>query len=278
MRVKEMTVTEAEQGMPLVAFLADRMALSRKKAKTLLDSRTVFVNRARVWMAQHTVRSGDRVMVNEPAPSSVQPDKITILHKDADYIVADKPAGLLSNGSHSVEEVLQLQMHIPLLRAVHRLDRETTGCLLFARSPEAFERIIPLFKNQQVCKVYEALVVGAVRDKERTISIPLDGLSAVTQYHVFKAKNDASHLSLLLHTGRTHQIRKHLLAIGHPVLGDKSYGTRMPVGRIAAHVSRQMLHARRLEFMHPQSGRKVSVQAPLPKDFVECLRKFGLQQ
>ena len=148
----KLIVGNGENGVFLQDFLAGRLDLSRNKAKQIIDGRTVFVNAKRVWMARHCLRSNDKVefpdqtaeSVNTPAAAA----KASILFEDDDYLVVDKPAGMLSNGQNSFEEKLRKQLNLPALRAVHRLDKDTSGCFLLAKSQAAFEKIVPLFQQR----------------------------------------------------------------------------------------------------------------------------------
>ncbi len=268
-------VARSEDGLRLLSFLAMRLRLSHNRAKALLDTRAVFVNGFRVWMARHSLRAGDVVVVN--TPESLRRDRtIPVRFRDARYVVADKPPGLVSVNGTSVESLLRAQLHASWLRAVHRLDRDTSGCLLLALDTEALARAQDLFRERRVVKVYHAIVTGRLTGGERTIRVPLDGERAETRLRVLDAGKRASHLAVRIDTGRTHQIRRHLLSLGHPVLGEKCYGQGVALPPAWQRVSRHMLHARVLEFPHPFTGQWIRVQAPLPADFCACLRRFRL--
>ncbi|MFH0880255.1 MAG: RluA family pseudouridine synthase [Lentisphaerota bacterium] len=261
--------------MPILDFLAGKTKLSRKKAKALLDLRVVFVNNKRIWMARHPLSVGDRVEIHtETAP--VGKPKIKTLHEDADYLIIDKPPGWLSNGPDSLEDFLRAAIPNASLQAVHRLDRDTTGCLLFAKSQEAFERMVLLFKSRAITKLYQTIVHGRVSGSTDEVSLPIDGEPAVTKLQILDSNVHATHLKLLIETGRTHQVRRHMQSIHHPVIGDKSYFTTAQDSAPLREVSRQMLHAVRLAFKHPVSGEVVRVTAPLPADFKACLRALKL--
>ncbi|MDD4871094.1 MAG: RluA family pseudouridine synthase [Kiritimatiellae bacterium] len=274
----KLVVGNGENGMFLQDFLAGRLDLSRNKAKQIIDSRTVFVNRKRIWMARHSLRSGDRIELPDKdtsyTPSAAV--KATILYEDDDYMVVNKPAGILSNGQKSFEERLRKQLNLPSLRAVHRLDKDTSGSFLLAKNQAALERIIPLFQQRAVIKIYEAIVAGQVEPRIQTINTPIDNQPAITHLRVILGNRYASHLQLSIETGRTHQIRKHLLSIDHPVLGDKNYGTRLPASAHTISITRQMLHATSLQFIHPVTSRHIHVNAQPPPDFLSCLRTFRL--
>jgi len=267
------TVPPGKKDSSLLDFIADRMNLSKRKAKALLDARNVHVNRRRIWMAQHRLKAGDIVEVQQ---TGLAGGHAQILFQDEDYLVADKPAGLLSNGPESLEDRLRRELLVPGLRAVHRLDRGTTGCLIFAKHPEAFDAMIPLFREHGVIKVYKAIAAGLIQKKELTISEPLEGQPAETRLRVLAANQTASYISVKLVTGRTHQIRKHLAHIGHPLAGERTYGGGRSEDDALRAMPRQMLHAEKLRFTSPVTGAEVSCEALLPQDFKSALRVLGL--
>lgn len=258
----------------LLDFLADKLNLSRRKAKELLDSRNVFVNRKRVWMARHILKPGDKIECLREERPVIKDLPVDILYEDDDYLVVNKRSGLLSNGPDSVESMLR--MTYPGIAAAHRLDRDTSGCLLFARNPDALRKIVQLFSGHLVKKLYHVVVMGCFEPRECTVSSPIDGEPAVTHFRVFDSNNEASHLQAKIETGKTHQIRRHLVAARFPVLGDKYYGTRIPAGDKALSLGRQMLHASVIEFVSPVSRRRIRASAPLPRDFRRCLQMYNL--
>jgi len=278
----EMKVKPAESGLALVEFIARRLGLSRNKAKALIDQRRVFVNGRRVWMARHALRPRDRVAGSFEMEQKVGFDRGMILYEDSHYLVVDKPAGILSNGPGSMEELINRPGIVPAAAgqkpclACHRLDKDTSGCLIFAKSAEAKERIIPLFAGNKVKKNYEAIVRGCLPEDSMTITTPIDGQKAITRIRIKKASQPASYLSVAIETGRTHQIRKHLSSIGHPVLGDQQYGVGRALPAEERSIARQMLHAAGLEFTQPFTGRIVRVEAPIPADMQRCSRHYHL--
>ncbi len=276
---RTLVVVAADAGRTLQEFLGARMTLSRRAAKSLIDTRAVWVNRKRVWMAHHLLRSGDQVLVPVYADTAerVQVQKIRVLIEDDNFLVVDKPAGLVAVGEGGVEELLRAQRGEPALRAVHRLDRDTTGCLLCARRPEAFDAAVAEFKKRHVRKAYNAVVAGRYEQQVSTVHEDLDGARAVTHIKLIEATDDASFLALRIETGRTHQIRKHLAAIRHPVLGDREYGPKFARDERLVGIPRQMLHAVEIEMPHPlKPGVTLRAHSPLPADFRRCLRLFKL--
>ncbi len=272
----QLKVRLSDHGTTLMAFLAAHLKMSNHKAKALLDARRVFVNGQRIWMARHRLDPGDSVEIQDGMAGGPTVSRTAILYESGDYLIANKPAGILANGPQSLESSLRRLLGNPALTAVHRLDRDTSGCLLFAKQAEAEARIRPLFVQHRIRKMYHAIVSGFVPGPEQTITHPIDHRSARTMARTLDTNKQASHLWIELETGRTHQIRRHLVAIGHPLLGDQQYATRRKVSPQERTVRRQMLHAYELSFRHPVTGKPVHAKAPLPDDFTACLRKFGL--
>ncbi len=275
LRKMPFTVSPAEQGQDLLAFLSAKLSLSRRKAKELLDRRHVFVNDRRVWMARHALRAQDEVAVFLAGETAAPPPPPRILRDDGRYLVADKPPGLLSNGPDSAESLLRGLTCNASLRAVHRLDRDTSGCLLFAADDARFNRMVEQFRAERIGKLYHALVTGRLAG-DTAIEKPLEGRKAVTRLHVLDSNRLASHVQVKIETGRTHQIRKHLAMIRHPVLGDSEYGNAGPQEKLFQSIPRQMLHASLLEYPDPETGETVRVESALPGDFRAVLKKTGL--
>ena len=265
-----------DAGATLGEYLAVQLGLSGRKAKNLLDQRCVFVNGSRIWMARHEMDPGDNVEVLLPDAGERAAADLPVLYRDEYLAVIDKPAGLLTNDGRSAETLLRIQLNCPVLRAVHRLDRDTTGCLLFAMRPEAWTKLAALFAERKIRKQYHAIASGRIIERRRRIGLPIDRQPAVTHIAVVDAGRDATHLTADIETGRTHQIRKHLAAIGHPVLGDRQYATGRELQSRERNIGRQMLHAYRIEFEHPMADRHIVCVAPLPLDFLECLRRYRL--
>ena len=268
-------VAPHEEGLPLVDVLSARLRCSKKQARVLLDARQVFVNGRRVWMAKHVLKNKDVIETVRPEPKSSQ---IEILKQSGGLVIVNKPSGMVTNGSaRSLEVRLQNELHNPRLCAVHRLDRETTGCVMFAAEPRTKERMIPLFKEQKIVKIYRAIVIGRVASGLKTITRDVDGESATTLVNVLDAGRDASYLELRIQTGRTHQIRRHLAAVRHPVLGDKDYAGEQRGKAAFRAVPRQMLHAYRLVIPDLFGGPSLRATAPLPDDFRDALRSLKLK-
>jgi len=265
-----------EDGLTLLEVLADRLRCSKKQAKALLDSKQVFVNDRRIWMAKHAVKRKDTIETIRPEGKM---QKTEILKKAGDLLIINKPAGLVTNGSaKSLEVKLQRELGNPECCAVHRLDRETSGCVIFAKNAAAKEAMIPVFKEQKVVKIYRAIVSGRVSDHLQTITRDIEGQSATTLVRVLDRTPSASYLELRIKTGRTHQIRKHLAAVRHPVLGDKGYAGDKNLREVLRTLPRQMLHAYKLVLPHPNNPEQpLRITAPVPADFKETLKALRLK-
>ena len=300
--IEQFLVGKPENDKPLQDFLAERCGLSRRAAKAIIDGRSVWVNRKCIWIARHVLRTGDSVEVPravvsaarrqpgsdrsglerkaEETPSRPAPARhVRVLLETPDYIVADKPAGFLScNDPKSVEMILRLQLHIPTLEAVHRLDRDTTGCLLLAKTHAAFAAAVEVFKTHSVKKTYHAIVAGRFPHLHETINAPIEGKPAVSHVTRESASQDASFLKVRIETGRTNQIRRHLSSIRFPIVGDRMFGLKTARDPRLMMVSRQMLHASGLELPDPMRNVKEGIRAhsPLPADFRQCLKTFGM--
>jgi RluA family pseudouridine synthase len=273
-------VSKVESGQSLQVFLSHKLSLSKRAAKNLLDDKTVWVNRRCVWMAHHLLRQGDTVEVpaaNKPKGEAAPAVKIRVLVEDEFYLVVDKPSSLVSVGEGSAEELLRVQAQQPALKAVHRLDRDTTGCLLLAKNAAAFDAAVALFKTRRVSKTYQAIVSGKFDRAASTVDQELDGERAVSHIQREAIAKDASFLQVKIETGRTHQIRRHLASIRHPVLGDREYGFKFARDPRLLTVPRQMLHASGLEMPHPMiPGKTLKAHSPLPADFRRCLKLFEM--
>ncbi len=274
---------------------AQRPAHSRARWQELIRTGDVRVN-GRTRKPHGLLREGDRVSWTIPAPRIAKPQPedipLDILYEDDDLIVLNKPAGLVVHpapGHDSGTLVNALLNHCNNLPGiggerrpgiVHRLDRDTSGVLVAAKSELAMRKLAAQFKRRQVRKEYVALAWGAPRPPRGTIDTlvgrspynrkkmsarPQTGRRAVTHYDTEQAFGEVSLLRLRIETGRTHQIRVHLAHIGHPVVGDTQYGRARKTERPVP-ATRQMLHAERLAFAHPRTGAALEFSAPLPED------------
>ncbi len=242
------------------------------------------------------IRSGQRIDVGVPAPEPAglrpEPIPLDVIYEDDDLLVVNKPAGLTVHpapGHPSGTLVNAVLAHVPTLPGiggtlrpgiVHRLDKDTSGLIVIAKTEEAHVSLSSQLRDHKVARTYLVIVRGTLRRDAGTISAPVGrhpvrrtriavtarGRAAVTHYAVLERFPDATLVACRLETGRTHQIRVHMTHIGHPIVGDPVYG-RAP----APEIRRQALHAARLEFTHPRTGRGVVCTAPLPEDFARLL-------
>lgn len=286
MPVQRFTFLDKDNIHTLLNFLTHKLALSKKRTKQLLDRRRVFVNKRRVWIASYKLNKGDivEVITEETKPSYIHPgpagtgvQKDLVLFENGHYLIVSKPPDILTNGPESLESNLRIHFHNDHIQAVHRLDKDTSGAVIFAMGKDAFERMKALFKKEHIKKVYRAIVRGSIGKQDFTIDTPIRRQRAVTHVKLLKRGKDASYLEVHIETGRTHQIRIHLASIGYPVIGETEYDRRPIESPLLRQVRRHMLHAYLISFIHPYSHKTVSVTADIPEDFYRCLRLFGLE-
>ena len=277
--LNRLTVSGGADGMSLLEFLAESFECSKRKAKNMLDARRVYVNRQRVWMAKHRLSAGD--VIETAARSAGERrnpnDGLKVLARRKGLCIVDKPAGLLTQGARSVESLARESFGENALEAVHRLDRDTSGALILALCPKTRELLVELFRRHEVHKEYLAIVTGSFSRNRSTISKRIDGKSAATEVEVLQSGRDASLVRCVIHTGRTHQIRRHLESLGHPLAGDKQYGRGKVPNPILRSLPRQMLHASAIEFPDPSGAGVVAAKSPLPADFRNALKRLRLK-
>ncbi len=293
----ELTVSRKEAGARLDRFLAIRLSrFSRARLQTLIRDGFVRLN-GQATRPRAIVHPGDNIEVVEPPTEKIEAEAekipLQILFEDDDLLVLDKPPGMVvhpgaGNPRHTLVNALLAHCgHLSTIGGkerpgiVHRLDKETSGCLVVAKNDAAHRSLSRQFADRTVEKVYLALVAGTLRRSSGTIAeeiwrhpvkrqrmsvAPARGRTARTDYRVVRAANGISLVECVLHSGRTHQIRVHLQHLGHPVLGDKIYG-----GKHARAFPRQMLHAWKLGFHHPRDSRWLLCEAPWPEDFLQAL-------
>lgn len=285
-------VARGDSGKSLQDFLAAQLGLSRRAAKAIVDGRNVWVNNRCVWIAHHQLKIGDSVQLpkmvasaaraqagsakHEVAPA--QRRHVRILVETPEYVICDKPAGLLSNeDDHSVERILREQLSIPTLQAVHRLDRDTSGCLLYAKNYAAYLAAVEVFKTRTVTKIYKTIVAGRFPFAHQLITSPLDNERAVSKVVREQVGDEASFLTVKIETGRTNQIRRHLSAVRSPIVGDRMFGLKSARDPRLMTVPRLMLHAATLELPNPlYKGEKLTAHSPLPADFRAALKLFAM--
>lgn len=255
---------------------------------------------------RHRLCGGERIEVRvqpaQPRPWVAQPLPLAVVHEDEDIIVVDKPAGVVVHpGAGNPDGTLlnALLAHDPRLAAlpraglVHRLDKDTSGLLVVARSLRAHTHLVQALKARRISRIYEAVVTGVpvsggtvdaaigrhVHQRTR-MAVSSRGRPAVTRFRVRQRFAGHAHLELSLESGRTHQIRVHMAHLGHPLVGDRLYGARPRLPAAAGLAltaalrgfARQALHAVRLGLRHPGHGEAVQFQSPLPADLRELLR------
>ena len=278
---------ESEAGLRLDQVIPRHVAgLSRRKARAVIDLGGVFVDRARVKVAGRVVRAGQVVEVVVGAVLERAGEAVlapAIVHVDDDVIVIDKPAGLVTAPtpeSDRGDALDQLRAKFGDVFLVHRIDRPTSGLLVFARTRDANKRLGEAFKVHDVERAYVAAAIGDVT--AQTIDRPIDGRRAVT--HVAPVERigrpsdggavpgraPVTVLSVRLETGRSHQIRIHLAGVGHPVAGDRTHGGEIE-RTFEPRPPRLVLHAAVLGFDHPRSGQRVGFESALPEELVRWL-------
>jgi 23S rRNA pseudouridine1911/1915/1917 synthase len=276
MKKQTFTVKYKDEGKRLFAAIAEQLDISKKQAQAAIDAKRVLVNGKRVWIRRHEVKEGDRIEILIDDTKKPESKKISILWQDKDYLIVNKPPYQLTNASEeSIEAKLRKQEKNRAICAVHRLDKETSGCVIFAKNNEAKEAMIPMFRGRDIMKIYRAVTVGKFPRSWNEIRTDIDGYMSTTLVKTLDENRQASYLELRIETGRTHQIRRHLADKRHPVMGDKKYaGTS---NEISLSQPRQMLHAYRLIFPHPKTGEAIRATAPLPGDFKKCLGQLKLR-
>jgi 23S rRNA pseudouridine1911/1915/1917 synthase len=276
MKKQIFTVKYKYEGKRLFAVIAEELGISKKAAQAAIDDKRVLVNGKRVWIRKHEVMENDRIEILIDDQKKPEGKHVGILWQDDDYMIVNKPAYFLTNASDtSIEATLQKQEKNKNICAVHRLDKETSGCVIFAKSAEAKKAMIPLFKGRDIMKIYRAITVGKFPKIWNDIHSDIDGFMSTTLVKMLDANKYSSYLELRIETGRTHQIRRHLADKRYPVLGDKKYGGTG--NDVSVEQPRQMLHAYRLIFNHPKTGKPVRATAPLPGDFKRCLAQLKLK-
>ena len=301
MRHKQNTILRVEQDCLLMDFLQAKMGgMAKASIKQLLSQRRVTVNNAIQTRHDTPIRRGEIVVIASGRGNvELRHPKLRVVYEDDALIVVEKKNGLLTVPVKAdskettvfsiLKEYVRKQSHRNTVHVVHRLDRETSGLLVFAKSPELQEYMRTYWRQLVTKRSYVALVEGKLEKNEGKItswltedsrtalvsSSPVDngGQLAITNYKVLKEsalqtdeadlKTEYSLVELNLETGRTNQIRVHMASMGHPVVGDRKYGH----GNESSPIDRLCLHARVLEFIHPMTEKKVRFEAPMPKEF-----------
>ncbi len=286
-------------------WLAIVSSHSRTRIKSLIDSGFVFKNEVPVSGASSYIRSGEVYRIELPTPTPIeliaQSIPLDILYEDDVILVLNKPPAFVVHpaaGHPDGTLVNALLAHCPAMLSiggemrpgiVHRLDQDTSGVMVVAKTDVAMAALSGAFQTGRVGKTYQAIVHGLPNPptgrietligrhpvhRQRMAVVMRNGKQAITNYEVVEAFTNAARLQVVIETGRTHQIRVHLKHIGCPVAGDSVYGKAKADSQMPVVPSRQMLHAWRLVLPHPESGAEMQFEAPLPEDFMTVLNAF----
>lgn len=306
----ELTVTTDESGKRLDLFLVSHLpSVSRSAIQKMIKAGEVTVNEKKVTV-HHFLKSGDRIRIENskhqiPNPKQIsilksQISPLTILYEDDNYIVIDKPSGIAVHSAPGITGPTLVDMILaerPGIRQigddpsrpgiVHRLDKDVSGAMVIAKTPQAFEDLKRQFAGREVGKVYTALVVGKLPKDEGEITFAIgrskrrgrmaarptgaEGKEAVTRYDVERRFANATLLRVQIETGRTHQIRAHFHALGHPIVGDARY--RIKSKALRKETDRPFLHSTELRF-RGIDGRERIIHSPLPDELDQYLSKL----
>lgn len=304
MEILEFCVDADNSGVRLDKFIADNSDLSRSTVAKLIDDCKVTVN-GKTVQKSIKLKDGDNVTAEIPEPEilsvEAQNIPIEIVYEDADLLVVNKPKGMVVHpapGNYDGTLVNALLYHCGdslsgingVIRPgiVHRIDKDTSGLLIVAKNDVAHASLALQIQEHSFKREYEAVVIGNFKEDEGTVNLPLgrsphdrkkqavNGLNprnAVTHYRVLERYKGFGHCKFILETGRTHQIRVHCAAMGHPVAGDTVYGDAKHTYGLQG----QCLHARVIGFVHPTSGEYMEFASDLPEYFTEFLNKINKQ-
>ena len=301
-RAETFAVEQARYQERLDALLHGRYPMvSRAHLQRLISQGAIRVN-GRMVKPAHRPRPGERIDVQWPPPVSAEakPESIPllVLHEDADLLVINKPPGLVVHpaAGHAEHTLVNALLHhcagelsgiggVARPGIVHRIDKETSGCLVVAKTDTAHQALADQFARRQVQKTYHALVCGELPNQQGEIRASIArhpshrkkmavtagaGREAWTSFRILERLRQATLVEAILHTGRTHQIRVHFQFLGHPLVGDKIYGKKanqVLAAQTGCAPERQMLHAYRIGFRHPRTGIELVFEAPWPADF-----------
>jgi 23S rRNA pseudouridine1911/1915/1917 synthase len=302
--IRVLQVAAAQHGERLDKALALGVGeFSRSYLQQLLESGFVTLNGKPGLKASHKVKAGDAISVElkaTPQSQAFKPEAVDfgVAYEDAHILVVNKPAGLVVHpapGNWSGTLLNGLLAHDPCFLAVpragivHRLDKDTSGLMVVAKSREVMDALVKAIAAREVSRQYLALAQGAwVGPKHRTVEAPIgrdprnrlrmavvdlatqSGKTARTDFELQASASTSCYVRCILHTGRTHQIRVHMASIAHPLVADTVYGGTPQFG-----LTRQALHATRLAFVHPVSAKQLAFDAPVPPDIQQALAHFG---
>jgi len=306
---REFIVAPQDAGRRLDIFLARQMPdWSRSQLQRQIVSGQVTIGSETIHKAGHEIKSGDKITLRATLRElrAVAEDlPVSIIYEDNDLVVVNKPAGMVVHVGAGVKSgtlVNALLHHIRKLSPaggehrpgiIHRLDKMTSGLIIVAKNDAAHRKLADQFKGREVHKTYQALVHGRVADESGRMSQPvgrdpirrvrmkaggIGARDALTNYRVVRRFPHFTLVEAEPRTGRTHQIRVHFAALGHPVVGDTLYGAPAKItvaGKIRKTLERNFLHAAAIEFSHPKDGKTLHLEAPLPNDLNEFLDVLG---
>ena len=304
-RQETVRVEISQPKVRLDKFLQEKFPdISRGTFQRLIQGGNILIDGKTVKNTHHP-KAGEKIAITWPIaePSEAQAEDIPleVLFEDQCLLVINKPPGIVVHpaAGHTQGTLVNALLHhcagqlsgvggVARPGIVHRLDKDTSGCLAVAKHDSAHLGLSAQFTQRKVTKIYQALVCGQPQKKQTIVKAPIarhpihrkkmaivkGGRTSHTDFHTLKLLNESAHIEAKLHTGRTHQIRVHLQHLGNPLIGDKVYGGR--AARVFSQTTgykalRQMLHASELGFTHPTSGKPILVKAPLPADFVDAL-------
>lgn len=269
--IAALTIHPGLTGKKIIEILREELKIPNRLIRKVILTKGLFLNNKPIH-SESKVKTGDRILVKLPFNEQVKVEPVsmdlTVIYEDEWLLAVNKQTGLNVHNTrpgeppalvNGVAHYFMEKKQIITPRPVHRIDRDTSGVVLFAKSAEIQRKLTRNWGTEQVKKKYWALVEGELA-KEDVINTPLAGKKASTAFSPLEVHNSYTELSVEILTGRTHQIRKHLKLIGHPVLGDRIYNqdSRIAVGRLA-------LHAWVLKLDHPQTGRRLVLEAPIPR-------------
>ncbi len=295
----EFNINQIEEGKRLDTYLSENIeGYSRTYMQKLIDEHAVLVNQKHI-KTNYKLKAGDLISVSipEPVPLEVEAEKIDldIVFEDDDIVIINKPQGMVvhpAHGNYSGTVVNALLEHCDNLSGingvmrpgiVHRIDKDTSGIIVIAKTNEAHMSLSEQLKEHTITRKYNALLEGCVKsssgrietligrnpsDRKKMAVVDRNGKNAVTHFKVIESFDKNTLIEAQLETGRTHQIRVHMAHIGHPVVGDTVYGFK----KQKFDTNGQLLHARVLGFMHPRTKQYVEFEAPLPDYFENILR------
>lgn len=301
--MKKTTVDSGEFSGRLDMLIAERLPDSSRSAAVRLIEAGLVTKNGSPLKKNYSVLPGERFEVTLPDPKepeiTAQDIPLDVVYEDDDVIVVNKPRGMVVHPAvgHSDGTLVNALMHhcgenLSKIGGgrrpgiVHRIDKDTSGLIIAAKNDFSHISLSKQLRDRSLSRVYEAVVVGRVRKDFGSVNAPIgrhhtdrkrmavtnkNSREAVTHYEVIARYSGFTHIRCRLETGRTHQIRVHMAKTGHPILGDLVYGRKKPEKGLSG----QCLHARSLKFIHPRTGEKIELFAPLPEYFTEVLEKLG---